>query len=241
MEVKVFTYDYVNDLHRNVRDRDEFDPYMKDTFPYLDNYPKGKSGVGFPDEFELKYSEGGKHFDFENSVSLYNNLTGITRAIASDIRLWTYLTHVVFWKYMRNRWPIEKSSNSAGPKGRIMERYLLRSSNLETLTRNGISRLWWYAHLTIDKTKKDKFELTKTLLERQEIAVGLLERAFGADETIRKSILIFLQKNDSVRKNEYKTRELFKLINLSGGIRNLSGLEEKEVLKLINKISTELL
>jgi hypothetical protein len=92
---------------------------------------------------------------------------------------------------MKNRWPLDDLEN---PKNRIIDRYHLKYLKLESLTRNGISRLWWYVHLTIDLKRNDKFELTRTLLSRADLSVGILERALGSNRNIRIGLLEFLLK-----------------------------------------------
>ncbi len=177
-EIKIFTYDYVVELQRKVEIEEEFGEYLNETFNYQEKHPKGRTGVYIPKGFDLKLPEKGDYFDLDNSVSLYENIAGLNPAIASDVRLWTYLLHVRFWNYMRKRWTIDNLDN---PKGRILDRYHLKYLNLQSLTRNGLSRLWWYVHLTIDNKRIDKYELTKILLSRADIAVGLLERSIGSN------------------------------------------------------------
>jgi hypothetical protein len=46
--------------------------------------------------------------DLENTRVLYTALRHLTPLQASDPRLWTYMTHVTHWEYMRVRWPIEQ-------------------------------------------------------------------------------------------------------------------------------------
>lgn len=102
--------------------------------------------------------------------------------------------------------------------------------------RNGISRLWWYAHLTVDDKRKDKYELTKVLLNRAEIAVGILERALGSNNNIRTALLEFLKENSSIKDSENKTRELLKGLNLVGGVKNLPFLETDEIKQILDDI-----
>ena len=236
MEINVFTYDYISDLLRDVKDRKEYQKYSLSSFPYEQKFPKGQSGMTLPDDIKLINSTKDKHFDFENSIILYENLDGITPAIASDPRLWTYLTHATFWDYMRSRWPIEGMGENRSPQGRIIDRFFLDGSNLETLTRNGISRLWWFAHLTVDDESSNKYELLEVLLERQDIATGILERAIGSHRNTRLAILRFLKDKQSLRRNEDETRVFLKYINLSGGVRNLTGLKQAELMVLFEKI-----
>jgi hypothetical protein len=133
---------------------------------------------------------------------------------------------------MKKRWSIEGIED---PKGRIKDRYFINTIKLESLSRNGISRLWWYTHLTVDKSRKDNFELTRILLARQEIAVGILERRLGSISCVRKGILEYLRDNPKVINSEDQTRELIKFFNLVGGVKNLSMLKLNEVRKILDK------
>jgi hypothetical protein len=237
-EIKVFTYDYVNELQRNVEIKEQVDPYKLEMFPYQEKFPKGSSGVFVPLDFEFKNPEKGNNFDLDNSIAIYEKIKGINPTIASDPRLWTYLTHVRFFSYMKNRWPIDDLES---PKNRIIDRYHLKYLKLESLTRNGISRLWWFTHLTIDNNRKDKFELTRTLLSRADLTVGILERALGSNKNIRVGILEFLAENDEIRNNEDKSRNLLIQLNLYGGVKNLPHLSINEIKMVLGKIKTEIL
>jgi len=237
-EIKVFTYDYLVELQRNIEIQEEYSAYLSDSFEYKENYPKGKTGVFISQDFTFKMPDANSSYDLENSILLYENIIGLNPTIASDSRLWTYLTHVRFWDYMKKRWPID---NLEDPKGRIMDRYHLKYLKLESLTRNGIARLWWYVHLTVDENRKDKYELTKILLSRAEIAVGLLERALGSNRNIRIAILEFLLKNDTIRKSENQTRTLYRQMNLLGGVKNLPFLKPSEIQEYLVKIKNSIL
>lgn len=237
-EIKVFTYDYVNELQRNVEIKEKFDSYKLEKFPYQEKFPKGSTGVYIPFAFELKNPEKGNNFDLDNSIAFYEEAKGINPTLASDPRLWTYLTHVRFFHYMKNRWPIDDLEN---PKNRLIDRYHLKYLKLESLTRNGLSRLWWFAHLTIDNNRKDKFELTRTLLVRADLTVGILERALGSNRNIRIAILEFLAENEDIRDNEDKSRNLLIQLNLYGGVKNLPYLVTNEIKNVLRKIKTEIL
>lgn len=237
-DIKVFTYDYLNDLQSTIEVQERFEDYFANLFSYEERFPKGFSGVTLSDDFELKLPKSGNNFDLGNSILLYENLKGIHPTIASDSRLWTYMTHVRFWKYMRSRWPVEDLKD---PKGRIMDRYHLKYLKLESLTRNGISRLWWYVHLTKDESYSDKYKLTKVLLSRADITVGILERSFGSNSNIRKGLLEFLDENVDIKNSEEKSRELFRQLNLLGGVKNLPFLSVDELKENLYKIKEKIL
>ena len=231
MELKVFQQGYVDKLFRDIISTNNYDNYKVDNFPYEEKFPKGNTGIFIDETFNLD----SKKSDFVNSKALYEELKDINETQASDERFWVYLTHVVFWKYMRERWPLEKAE--AGKEiGRVKRRYFLRTPNIETLTRNGISRLWWYAHLTYDKNRSNPYELTEVLLKRADLSVGITERAFGSNRNIRTALLEFLQDNPQISSDEDRTRELYKTLNLVGGVRNLPFLDVIELKSILNEV-----
>ena len=230
-QVPIFTESYTAKLYRNLNKSDNLHIYLAEIFPYEEIFPKGDSGIFLDESFELNPDKS----DLDNSIALYKSLE-LDETQASDRRLWTYLTHVRFWNYMTKRWSIEGIED---PNGRIKDRYFLNNVNIESLSRNGISRLWWYTHLTIDKSRKDHYELTRILLNRQEIAVGILERRLGSIGCVRKGILEYLRDNPNIMNNEDKTRELIKFLNLVGGVKNLSMLKFNEIRRILDKFPVE--
>jgi hypothetical protein len=231
IELKIFTESYTDTLYRNVKNIGDFDNYYKDLFPYEERFPKGSTNLFISENFQLNPDKP----DLENCILLYEELS-LNETQASDPRLWTYLSHVVFWKYMRKRWALENVKRGDSPVGRVIDRYLLINPRLESLTRNGISRLWWYAHLTKDSKRQDPYELTKILLSRAEVAVGILERAIGINQNMRTAILEFLKENDQILINEDLTRLLLRTFNLYGGTKVLPLLEISDIKKILDYI-----
>jgi hypothetical protein len=230
-EIPIFTENYTSHLFRSLIVKDQINLYLGDKFPFEEKFPRGSSGVFLDPKFQLSNDKS----DFENSKALYENLE-LNETQASDKRLWTYLTHVRFWEYMKKRWPLKEDKELFG---RLKDRYFLNNINIESLSRNGISRLWWYSYLTIDKSRKDHYELTKILLNRQEIAVGILERRLGSINSVRRGILDFLKDNPKIMNNEDRTRELIKYVNLTGGVKVLSVLKYGEVRKILDRFPSE--
>ncbi len=229
IEVKVFSAFYVDKLYRQIAGNEDFEVYSKEHFLFEENYAKGPTGISIDPNLTLDPDKS----DLENSIQLYEGLISLNEIQASDERLWVYLGHTIFWKYMQQRWPIENAKNAIS---RIRERYFLRNLSLESLTRNGLSRLWWYAHITVDDNRKNRYELLETLLQRQDLAVGITERAIGTNKKIRTGILEYLKENPQIASNENKTRELIKGLNLSGGVKMLPLLNENEIKDILEKI-----
>ena len=212
-ELKILSQNFVDDLYRSVKAEDGINRYLEADPSFACEFAQGKTEIFLIDNIELFIPDTDSRDtkDLENSILIYESLGPLNETQASDQRLWVCLTHLFFWDYMLKRWPVQEAKNLVG---RITDRYFLRTLKLESLVRNGISRLWWYAHLTIDESRDDKYELTRILLDRAEIAVGILERTFGANRNIRFALLEFLMENPDIRKSEEKTRQLFRYVNL---------------------------
>lgn len=235
IEQKVFSSQYIERLYMDLMETQDTSNYETDVFPYQEDHPKGGTDIIIPDSVELVMPEGRDLKDIENTKIIFEAYRSLTPTQASDPRLWTYLTHVTYWKYMKKRWPF---SDAKKPFNRIRDRYFLRSLKLETLTRNGLSRLWWYGFLTYDENRKNPWELTETLLSRADLAVGITERALGCNANIRIAVLEFLSENPDIKNSEDATRELIVKLNLIGGVKNLAFLEVIEIKEILSTLKS---
>ncbi|HLF64581.1 MAG TPA: DUF6339 family protein [Saprospiraceae bacterium] len=235
IDQRVFSGQYVDHMYIDLIESKSAAKYHLDAFPFEENFPKGKTGIQAPEHIYLIMPDGTDLKDLENTKILFEAYRGLTPTQASDIRLWTYLTHVTFWQYMKSRWPVDGAKN---PISRVRDRYFLRRLNLESLTRNGLSRLWWYGFLTYDENRTDPWELTKTLLSRADLAVGITERALGCNKSIRTGILEFLTENPVILRSESLSRSLLAKFNLVGGVKNLPFLEVEEIKRILTNIKS---
>ena len=234
---------YMRDAHLDklkAAIKNNIEHYQKDE-PWLDDYFE-EAGWSLPsklhvDELTLTEPTDAEHFDLENTIKIYEGLKNLSVTQASDERLWVYLTHVTFWKYMRLRWPVENylGKSEAETAGNIRERYFFAG---KPLVRNGIARLWWYGYVSYDKERNDPFELTKILLSKLDIAQNLLERSFSLNPVITKtilSVLADLKKEDSPLPGRHQFRELLKYINMLGGVTVLDALNADEFRKIVEE------
>lgn len=231
-EIKIFSSSYLSRLSNNLSSEGALKLYNVDEFLFEKKYAPGHSGIFLDYDLKLDPDD-----DLRSSILLYSNLE-LDETQASDPRLWTFLTHVRFWDYMNKRWPIYNSLNN--PENRVKSRYFLLNLNLRTLTRNGLSRLWWYAHLTVDESRQDKYALTRIMLSRADLTVGITERALGSSSVIRTSLLEFLQQYPEIRDSEDKSRKLLTGLNLAGGSKPLSFLSKDNVNEILYKIKKTL-
>ncbi|MDB4876953.1 MAG: hypothetical protein JWM41_3399 [Gemmatimonadetes bacterium] len=196
----------------------------------------------------LTIPEDGDLKDLENSIRLHKALPSLTPVQARDPRLWTRLTHVEFWPYMRTRWPIERYMSDRQKAQRYIEgRYFVTRSEGRALLRNGIARLWWYAHLTHDDARNNPYELTAVLLNTLDITQQILERSLGRCEAVLVGFLEFLLQNPRLLErgeiNRATIRDLAKSLNLFGGVAVLDcltpGVLKQHLHRELSRIETK--
>jgi len=158
---------------------------------------------------------------------------------ARDPRLWTRLSHVEFWPYMRSRWPVEKRHRAEDEAVRyIRAHYFVAQSQSRALLRNGIARLWWTAHVSHDPDRQNPYELTSVLLSSLDITQQLLERGMGRANNVTKAFLELLLRNQGTlltggNRNRVRIRRLAKHLNMYGGVSILDCHSQSEIMALL--------
>lgn len=186
-----------------------------------------------PDDDNLK--------DLENAIRVHKALQGLTPLQARDPRVWTRLAHIDCWKYMRERWPVERWEKDGTEKAarNVVERYFVPRSDSRALLRNGISRLWWTAQMTYDPTRDNPYELTGVLFSTLDITQTILERNMGRGPDILSGFLEFLLQNRTELltggdKNRDRIRGLAKYLNMYGGVCLLDCLSETDIIRVLS-------
>lgn len=189
-----------------------------------------ETGISIPD-IELKI--GGSETDADNAELLYQELKDVLYPrLASDLRLWAYLTHKDFYPYMVTRWKItnpditdETDNNASGLKkqfDRIRTRYFFGASNGKAFVRQGIARLYWSAALTYDPDNSDPYEMTRYFLNKQDCFVAATERTLARNKTFLLEALRVLKEVGNI--NRLDTRAYFAELNRACGIELLDSL-----------------
>ena len=213
--------------------------------PWADRKPEGER-IAFKAPLEpavplqLELPAGGELKDLANSKVVHRAFPSLTPLQARDPRLWTRLTHVECWGYMRKRWDVPAQSGDDAKRGRyVLARYFVPQSQSRALLRNGIARLWWYGHLTHEAGRTDPYELTAVLLSYLDIAQQVLERNMGRARPVRTGFLDFLRENSgrlgaSAGQRRTSIRRLAKALNLIGGVTLLDCLDAQGVMTLLD-------
>lgn len=195
--------------------------------------------------------------DFDNSIKIYESYRSLNETQASDSRLWTFLTHCTFRKYVMQRWKIGQSYDEIITDNSLVEKTIeqiishwFTGGNDRSLRRNAIARLWWAAHLTVspwdkdseyfsdsDTNKIDPYKYTRILFSTQDVFQQVLERGIGRNSHILISMLDYIGNHPDLSRDQI--RSMVKELNLTSSIRNISILNINEISNLIEKtIST---
>jgi hypothetical protein len=175
-------------------------------------------------------------YDFENAVKIYSIFNPqLSPFEANDERLWVRLTHDQCHKYMVKRW-MTKSLKSDKV---IEERFFFKGRSQSARVRNGISRLWWIAHLTVQNEEENfdnKWKFTKALCESQDFITSLFERSIGSYENIRFGVLEFYLENPelfAIEKSK-KIQKILRDLNNYGGVSLLSLMSKEEIKQILS-------
>ena len=211
-------------------------------------------------KLDLKILDSGNQADtdLENAKKIYETFK-IDETQASDARLWVFLSHSTFRKYVMSRWKLPKtagelSTESEEPKS--IKEFILShwfvGGNDRSLRRHAIARLWWAAHLTVSPWEKDpvfyqgvKFKtddsylFTKILFSTQDVFQQVLERSLGRDSRILIPVLAYIEESGPLTREQI--RDLIKELNLALCIRNITLMNFNEIKEFISEIAKEIL
>ncbi len=231
MKIQFIKEKYLNQLRNLAKEKERWLERCDISNPWLTNYFGHENWYGDTNieiQQSLELINGGSESDRENSIKVYEFFKDkLTPVQACDQRLWVFLCHETCWNYMVARWKPEVERD-------ISSRYFLDGNDSRALSRNGIARLWWFAHLTYDKSRKDPYELLDVLLSDQNVQHNLLERNFGRNRLILHTILEFIKTNSKVSKKE-DYEQLGKIINRWGGVKLLDCLTKNEIIDYLNQ------
>ena len=237
LPLKCFRQAHLDQLHANLLN--VIDKYKSEE-PWVDDFfgdaPwSSDTALWLPSGTNLIKPEKKLHHDLENSITIHTALRHLSIAQATDERLWSWLTHVQFWEYMRLRWPVEsfeKDATTSAIAINVRDRYFFSGNKDRALVHNGIARLWWYGHVSYDPSRANPYELTEVLLQKLDIAQSLLERRFSRSPAVTRAVLRILveqkEKGIDLSQREY-FRTLMKHLNRLGGVAVLDMLDEEEV------------
>ena len=229
---KVFKHSYMDELRKNIHISD----YQGESFPYEPSKVKTLANVYRPDGLLERLDPDD---DFSSAIEIYEAYESVTPLLASLPDLWVYLSHVDLFPYVQNR-------NSEVLSPDVTEEYIVDHwfKNKVSLFRMALPSAWWSVYLSIDKTRKNPYELTEILFKNQELRTN----SFGPLTLIRHreamiGVLEFLQQHPDLLVDGMNMRAQYirKLFNLVGGYKRLEYMDrdffKNELEKRIDIIS----
>ena len=185
-----------------------------------------------PSLTKVKFKNAGQilmdHFD--NAKSLYETLK-VSPLIASDQRLWVYLTHVHFKDYMLQLREITPKTSG----NYIKEHYFC--STAKGLLYNDISLLWWLFHLTaLEEEGQRRYRLTEEVFSMRDYTRHLFTGKQGRATGLRHGVLEYVIENKDLflSKKEKKIRLVMSSLNSVAGSSLISGFSKQEIKETIS-------
>lgn len=120
--------------------------------------------------------------DCNNAIILHQNLRGITRAMATDERLWAGIALTIGYDYLLYRWPLDNLT-------KLTYRWVFYTPGRRKLFYQGIARLWWYAELTYDANAQDPYQLTRFVYKYPHVMEKMIYRNYSMNQKIRFNII----------------------------------------------------
>lgn len=175
-------------------------------------------------KFDMSDKSDQKKTDLNNAKLIYEGFKNLTESQASDFRLWSgYAIEDDVYHYLKYRWG--DTSNT------LAYRVVYKDAGKRGLLYNGIARLWWLAHLTIDEERENIYELTEFTFSYPHIMEKMIYRNFSNSKTIRHGIIEGIQKYIDAG-NNYRTKDmdsLYKHISLISGVNLLDIIPQSEI------------
>ena len=192
------------------------------------------------DDTEIKKISCTKENDNEVQccLGILNGLKGVTAYLARDERLWARLCHIELLDYARARWTIPTDEIKAAS---YIRTHFFAKGARGIERDNAASRLWWMATIC-NKVQGLPLEQSLTaFLHQSDVRANIVERpTTSQNAALLSSVINKLHESFNGDKALYereKFRSVMKNLNLEGGVRLLEVLEDKELNKLVDKVS----
>jgi Family of unknown function (DUF6339) len=178
--------------------------------------------------------------EVDTCVAVWNLLPGLTDVMAREERMWARLTHIELLDYSRARWSIPDDNDAA--VSHIRAHFFAKGSRgLER--NNAISRLWWMSAICSKVNDLDLRKALEAFLYQSDVRANIIERpSTSQNPEVLSSIIKALDKSLSSDKALHERsmfRGVMKKLNLEGGVRLLDVLDEAEINKIVESISSE--
>lgn len=239
MKLKLFTNAYLVELKDAVKNSKSLPLYSASSFPIKEECVWEHPIVTIDDDIKLLEPEGKDktQFEFENGKILFEKIHGLKPDYATDPRIWSCLSHTVFWNYMQKRSPVPSSPKTNEQLvNHVLTHWFVENSSANDLMRNEISKLWWIIYLTFDNKRRDPYELSRLAFRDLDQTRTIYSGYQGKNKKMISSILDFEKDNPKLFEpgRELKYRELMKKLNYYGSYKILSSMSDIQMRQLLD-------
>lgn len=213
-------------VQKNIHDSDNNDWL----YSFIDERPFVEKNYKIA-EFKLKTSNRNDYKDvrFENSITLYEALKDLPMYIVTDERFWLWVNFELAFSAAKQVMEVKNSV--------FKNHWLFTSGKRRGLFFGILSRDFFTVMLTVDKNRKDKYELTRFALEDTERVRNLFWRTFSSIDGLVKEVVSaeheFVKTNGPIPNDVYP--KLAKDISKIGSVKLLDSVN----LDFINKFAKE--
>lgn len=236
----LFRSTYIETLLKDIRDRGNYHKYLENTFDYDSSEVIEKTTVK-TDSPALLIPKDGNMFDLENAKILFEAYRDMNPLDATDARMWTYLSHVTYWDYMKTRRPIEKQPDNKKSEY-IINHWFIDNLSPGKLLRHDIAMLWWTVYLTYDGGRENPYELTEELYTMLDYTRHLLPGIQGRNQNFVHAILEFVIDNGDLftKYKEAKVRFIMRKANYLAGYKSFTALNKEDIKAIFSRYKKEL-
>jgi hypothetical protein len=236
----IFRSAYIEQLKRELKSQNRYQPYLEEKFDFNESEVIDKTTVK-TDYPELIMPVADNNYDLENAKILFGAYKSMRPVDATDVRIWTYLSHVTYWKYMRIRRPVEKQPTEKRA-GYVLQHWFIESLSPGSLMRQDIAMLWWAVYMTYDESRKNPYELTEELFSMLDYTRHLLPGIQGRSINFTHAILEFVIENKDLfsKHKESRVRFIMRKANYIAGYKNFNILDKKEIKLIFDKYKGEI-
>ena len=176
--------------------------------------------------------------DAASALAVYEALKDLTPQQAADERLWTYLCHVEYPRYVARRWLTSRPENDDAAARNVRNHFFARG-NRPLIRDNGLSRLWWLGSIAYEVEADAPHEFLERLLHRQDVRSALIERP---SVSMNRQVLCSI--NAVMREYWQRDKSLFERnsfrawmigLNRRGGVVLLDALPKEPLAELLNE------
>lgn len=237
---RLFRSTYIESLVKDLRDRGVYHKYLKNTFDYDVSQVIEKTTVK-TDSPALLIPKDGNMYDLENAKIIFDAYRDMNPMDATDVRMWTYLSHVTYWDYMRVRRPIEKQPDNKKAEY-IISHWFIDSLSPVKLLRHDIAMLWWNVYLTYDDTRKNPYEFTEELFTMLDYTRHLLPGIQGRNKNFVHALLEFVIESAPLfaKYKESRVRFVMRKANYLAGYKSFTALSKDDIKSIFSKYKKEL-